>query len=103
MIYTEFDVVRVFQEGIPRDLSNVLAVCLLDSQDPAGAARQARYKIEQSGWKIIRDRCAPVNVTLADFENRDWGTTAFNQANEQGMAIVFVAVQYFFCKIFQGI
>lgn len=92
MIYVEFDVVPIFQEGVPSDLRNVLAVCLVDSQDPEGAARLARYKIEQSGWKVLRDRCIPSKVTLDDFENRDWGTEAYNQACEQGMAIVYVGV-----------
>lgn len=92
MIYVEFDVVRVFQEGVPSDLRNVRAICFFDSQDPEGAARFARYKIEQSGWKVLRNRCIPTKVSLADFENREWGAEAYNRACEQGLAIVFVGV-----------
>jgi hypothetical protein len=92
MIYTEFDVVSTFQEGIPSDLRNVHAVCLVDSQDLDEGARYARYKIEQSGWKISRVCCIPTKVSLDNFENRDLGTEAYNRACEQGIAIVFVGV-----------
>jgi hypothetical protein len=92
MIYVEFDVVRIFQEGVPSDLRNVRAFCWIDSQDPEGAARLARYKIEQSGWKVLRNLCIPTEVSLANFESKDLGTEAYNRASEQGSAIVFIGV-----------
>lgn len=92
MIYIEFNVVPTFQAGVPSDLRNVHAVCLVDSQDPDEGARLARYKIEQSGLKISRTCCLPAMVSLENFENRDLGIEAYNRACEQGIAIVFVGV-----------
>jgi len=92
MIYVEFDVIRVFQEGVPNDLRNVRAFCFVDSQDPEESARLARYKIEQSGWKVLQDRCIPTKVSQANFENREWGAEAYNRASQRGFAIVFVGV-----------
>jgi len=92
MIYVEFEVVPDFQEGVPSDLRNVRAFCWVDSEDPGGAIRLARYKIEQSGWKVLRNLCTPTKVSLTDFQKRDLGAEAYNRACKEGMAIVFIGV-----------
>lgn len=92
MIYVEFDVVRVSQAGVPGDLRNVCAFCFVDNQDEEASVRWAYYKLEQCGWEVLRAKCIPTKVTLADFECRDWGTEAYKRACEEGFAIVFVGV-----------
>jgi hypothetical protein len=92
MIYLEFDVAPIFQGGVPSDFRNVIAICFVDSPYPEGAASQARYKIEQAGWKILLVRSIPTKVSLADFENRDWGMEAYKRACEKGMAIFYIGV-----------
>ena len=92
MIYIEFDVTPIFQEGIPSDLRDAFACCFVDRQNADEAERIAIYKIEQSGWKVLRNRCMPIKVSLENFKNKDVGTENFLSASKRGIAIVFVGV-----------
>ncbi len=92
MIYLTFVVIPTFQEGVPSDLRNTHANCFVDSMDTGEAERIARFKIEQSGWKILSNGYLPTKVTLEDFEHKDIGTQAFKRASQSGLAIVYVGV-----------
>jgi len=73
------------------DIEGALALCWILDDDPRAALAKASCKVRQYGWDIVEVEDCPVVTTRDNFIERDLGLEQYDRAQEQGMAMAFIA------------
>ena len=68
-----------------------LASCWVLETDPESAYSKAEFFVSKQDWKIKKVETLPVEVTKEHFRDRDIGLQQYLRAQEEGIAIIYVA------------